>query len=104
MTIIFFCRSQRDPLAADPDAPQRVLFEVDKGEAANLRREEQRKFGVYFDDNYDYLQHLRDKGEDEVHWEEVDRFVLPKSQNDQQPRPSTSTGESKQVKITFHSE
>lgn len=24
------------------------------------RREEQRKFGVFFDDDYDYLQHLRD--------------------------------------------
>lgn len=24
------------------------------------RREEQRKFGVFFDDDYDYLQHLRE--------------------------------------------
>lgn len=24
------------------------------------RREEQRKFGVFFDDNYDYLQHLKE--------------------------------------------
>lgn len=27
---------------------------------AEKRREEQRKFGVFFDDNYDYLQHLKE--------------------------------------------
>ncbi|XP_061581671.1 protein LTV1 homolog [Cololabis saira] len=51
-------RSQRDPLAADEKAPQHVLLppkvDVDK------RQEEQRKFGVFFDDNYDYLQHLKE--------------------------------------------
>ncbi len=76
-------RSQRDPLAADHDAPQRVLRPIneDGGEDGGdgldrleARREEQRKFGVYFDDDYDYLQHLRGPGEvDEVELEEVDR-------------------------------
>ncbi len=57
-------RSQRDPLSADPSAPQRVLRpigEEEEGEG-HQRKEEQRKFGVYFDDDYDYLQHLRDPG------------------------------------------
>lgn len=27
---------------------------------AEKRREEQRNFGVFFDDDYDYLQHLRE--------------------------------------------
>lgn len=27
---------------------------------ADLRREEQRKFGVFYDDDYDYLQHLKE--------------------------------------------
>lgn len=27
---------------------------------AELRREEQRKFGVFYDDDYDYLQHLKE--------------------------------------------
>lgn len=27
---------------------------------AQRRREEQRKFGVFFDDDYDYLQHLKE--------------------------------------------
>ncbi|XP_051755445.1 protein LTV1 homolog [Ctenopharyngodon idella] len=52
-------RSQKDPLAADEMAPQHVLLPAAKVEVEK-RREEQRKFGVFFDDDYDYLQHLRD--------------------------------------------
>ncbi|XP_071765113.2 protein LTV1 homolog [Centroberyx gerrardi] len=52
-------RSQRDPLAADETAPQHVLLPASKVEAEE-RREEQRKFGVFFDDDYDYLQHLKE--------------------------------------------
>ncbi|KAI8433066.1 hypothetical protein MSG28_013924 [Choristoneura fumiferana] len=66
-------RSQRDPLAADESAPQRVLVPVNanvppKKEQENQltpeqRLEEQRKYGVYFDDDYNYLQHLKDTKE-----------------------------------------
>uniref|UniRef100_A0A8C3GLZ0 Protein LTV1 homolog n=1 Tax=Cairina moschata TaxID=8855 RepID=A0A8C3GLZ0_CAIMO len=52
-------RSQRDPLAADDTAPQRVLLPAQKGQDEQ-RREEQRKYGVFFDDDYDYLQHLKE--------------------------------------------
>ncbi|KAM9313731.1 protein LTV1 homolog [Pholidichthys leucotaenia] len=52
-------RSQRDPLAADETAPQRVLLPATKAETEK-RREEQRKFGIFFDDDYDYLQHLKE--------------------------------------------
>ncbi|NWI35450.1 LTV1 protein, partial [Picathartes gymnocephalus] len=52
-------RSQRDPLAADDTAPQRVLLPTQKGHEEQ-RREEQRKYGVFFDDDYDYLQHLKE--------------------------------------------
>ncbi|NXC44453.1 LTV1 protein, partial [Penelope pileata] len=52
-------RSQRDPLAADDTAPQRVLLPAQKGHEER-RREEQRKYGVFFDDDYDYLQHLKE--------------------------------------------
>uniref|UniRef100_A0A8C0J4L1 Protein LTV1 homolog n=1 Tax=Chelonoidis abingdonii TaxID=106734 RepID=A0A8C0J4L1_CHEAB len=51
-------RSQRDPLAADDTAPQRVLLPSQK--VNEQRREEQRKYGVFFDDDYDYLQHLKE--------------------------------------------
>ncbi|XP_063629480.1 protein LTV1 homolog [Cydia splendana] len=66
-------RSQRDPLAADESAPQRVLVPVNaavpprKEKEPELTpeqpREEQRKYGVYFDDDYNYLQHLKDTKE-----------------------------------------
>ncbi|XP_036413275.1 protein LTV1 homolog isoform X2 [Colossoma macropomum] len=52
-------RSQKDPLAADEKAPQHVLLPASKVETEK-RKEEQRKFGVFFDDDYDYLQHLRE--------------------------------------------
>uniref|UniRef100_A0A8C3SI29 Protein LTV1 homolog n=1 Tax=Chelydra serpentina TaxID=8475 RepID=A0A8C3SI29_CHESE len=51
-------RSQRDPLAADDTAPQRVLLPSQK--VNEQRREEQRKYGVFFDDDYNYLQHLKE--------------------------------------------
>ncbi|XP_005608270.2 protein LTV1 homolog [Equus caballus] len=52
-------RSQRDPLAADETAPQRVLLPAQKINDEE-RRAEQRKYGVFFDDDYDYLQHLKE--------------------------------------------
>lgn len=52
-------RSQKDPLAADETAPQHVLLPAAKVEVEK-RKEEQRKFGVFFDDDYNYLQHLRE--------------------------------------------
>lgn len=35
------------------------------------RKKDEQKFGVFFDDDYDYLQHLREAAKQEVHWEEV---------------------------------
>jgi protein LTV1 len=35
------------------------------------RRKEQHSFGIFFDDDYDYLQHLREPGKQSVHWEEI---------------------------------
>ncbi|XP_060905124.1 protein LTV1 homolog [Labrus mixtus] len=52
-------RSQRDPLAADEKAPQHVLLPAAKVDTEK-RQEEQREFGVFFDDDYDYLQHLKE--------------------------------------------
>uniref|UniRef100_K7G5P3 Protein LTV1 homolog n=1 Tax=Pelodiscus sinensis TaxID=13735 RepID=K7G5P3_PELSI len=52
-------RSQRDPLTADDTAPQRVLLPAQKSHNEK-RREEQRKYGVFFDDDYNYLQHLKE--------------------------------------------
>ncbi|KAI4468956.1 low-temperature viability protein ltv1-related [Holotrichia oblita] len=60
-------RSQQDPLVADENAPQRVLMpekKVDKQIA------EQHKYGIYFDDDYNYLQHLRETGP--MEWEQVE--------------------------------
>ncbi|XP_060716051.1 protein LTV1 homolog isoform X2 [Tachysurus vachellii] len=52
-------RSQKDPLAADEKAPQHVLLPANKLEVEK-RRKEQREYGVFFDDDYDYLQHLKE--------------------------------------------
>ena len=49
-------RSQKDPLAADSDAPQRVLQALPSRDEIKKRKEEEREFGVFYDDEYDYLQ------------------------------------------------
>uniref|UniRef100_A0A182ITA9 Protein LTV1 homolog n=1 Tax=Anopheles atroparvus TaxID=41427 RepID=A0A182ITA9_ANOAO len=83
-------RSQQDPLYVDETAPQHVLMPVRVPEKyANLaggrsgpgpsgskvdpakRKTEQAKFGIFFDDDYDYLQHLREPGRNEVFWEPI---------------------------------
>ncbi|KAH8319766.1 hypothetical protein KR074_005453, partial [Drosophila pseudoananassae] len=72
-------RSQHDPLVTDENAPQRVLLEAasrqQKGKPQDetpldpaKRQEEQKKFGIHFDDDYDYMQHLK-KRENDVVWE-----------------------------------
>lgn len=94
-------RSQKDPLAADEDAPQRVLVpiasKVDRSNTGDgpssskvicskisyyilgqdlqylsqdlvKQKEEQIKFGIFYDDDYDYLQHLKDVSQT-VEWE-----------------------------------
>uniref|UniRef100_A0A0C9SCJ3 Protein LTV1 homolog n=1 Tax=Amblyomma americanum TaxID=6943 RepID=A0A0C9SCJ3_AMBAM len=66
-------RSQKDPLQADETAPKHVLLEKRTGRpfqgddrpghvptSDEKRKEEQRKYGIYFDDDYNYLQHLKD--------------------------------------------
>lgn len=64
-------RSQKDPLAADEGAPQRILVPVQGGweehqpagetpEEKETRISQQRLYGVGFDDDYDYMQHLKE--------------------------------------------
>eukprot|EP00117_Sycon_ciliatum_P033273 scpid101753/ scgid25643/ Protein LTV1 homolog len=70
-------RSQKDPLQADEESSAYVLqpFQSKKGAAEASKDEEldfdpqdvlaeQRKFGIYYDDGYNYLQHLRDPDAD----------------------------------------
>jgi protein LTV1 len=38
------------------------------------RKEEQKKYGIYFDDDYDYLQHLRDANSVTVDWERTEQL------------------------------
>jgi len=72
-TFVLVHRSQKDPLAADDTAPQRVLVPLSSNGSKNdstpsnqnpldkeKRKQAQIESGVYFDDDYDYTQHLRD--------------------------------------------
>ncbi|XP_011148702.1 protein LTV1 homolog [Harpegnathos saltator] len=82
-------RSQKDPLIADETAPQRVLVPAgdtqpaksEKKAADEKRKEEQRKFGIYYDDDYDYLQHVRDVKSLSVEWQRVENTNVSKSSN-----------------------
>ncbi|XP_015793991.1 protein LTV1 homolog [Tetranychus urticae] len=65
-------RSQHDPLIADETAPQHVLQEVVASKEKESHKEEQIKYGIYFDDNYDYLKHLKSRDEFDREWEMVE--------------------------------
>lgn len=97
-------RSQQDPLIVDENAPQHVLVPTDStlnpGPSAKpkvdlkKRKEEQQKFGVFFDDEYDYLQHLRTVDEQVVEWEPVEprqksKEVKPKEDEPKLKLPSS---------------
>ena len=47
--------SQKDPLAADSDAPQRLLQPILSKEEGQKRKAEEREFGVFYRDDYDYF-------------------------------------------------
>lgn len=72
-------RSQQDPLVADETAPQRVLVPLTGKETKaekEKRIEEQHKYGIYFDDDYNYLQHLKDPKDYGMEWpEHIDEEV-----------------------------
>lgn len=80
-------RSQQDPLVTDETAPQHVLVPIsNKNDATtdapaskntrldpDKRKQEQQKYGIYFDDEYDYLQHLRgDDSQQELQWKPIE--------------------------------
>lgn len=70
-------RSQRDPLAADDTAPQHILIQQKQKKEKNPKqKEEERKFGIFYDDEYDYLQHVKDREVVEHDWESADKFLL----------------------------
>lgn len=71
-------RSQKDPLAADSDAPQRILQPLESKAEGKKNKEEEREFGIFYDDQYDYLQHMKTRDEflsDNV----LDEFTLEAS-------------------------
>ncbi|CAH0550828.1 unnamed protein product [Brassicogethes aeneus] len=64
-------RSQQDPLVADENAPQRVLLPMEGKEAISdkqERLEEQAKYGIFYDDDFNYLEHLKDPEDNKVSW------------------------------------
>ncbi|XP_055312888.1 protein LTV1 homolog [Sitodiplosis mosellana] len=96
-------RSQQDPLIADETAPQHVLLEsnaqptqVKKNETPEERKKrktEEQKYGIYFDDDYDYLQHLRTKEEhSDVHWEYIPPANLKNKPNEEGESKAKSVG------------
>ncbi|KAH8413834.1 hypothetical protein KR222_009134, partial [Zaprionus bogoriensis] len=88
-------RSQRDPLVTDETAPQRVLLEASARQSSSKqqnetpdpekRREEQKKFGIHFDDDYDYLQHLK-KRENDVVWEYMENPNQAKKESEDESK------------------
>ncbi|NP_001133096.1 LTV1-like [Salmo salar] len=91
-------RSQRDPLAADEKAPQHVLLPAQKVEVEK-RQEEQREFGVFFDDDYNYLQHLRETVRP-VEWASSGKSQRGKRTHDFQDGDDNEEYEEEEEKVT----
>jgi protein LTV1 len=123
-------RSQRDPLFLDETAGEHVLVPVDPENEANhkladtlngltgnqlsaksrkemdelklKRLAEQQKFGIYYEDDYNYLQHMRETGqEDTVAMEEAKSLikvgsVLIKDDIDETGSVASTSGSQKQ--------
>eukprot|EP00096_Caligus_rogercresseyi_P008737 TRINITY_DN2825_c0_g1_i2.p1 TRINITY_DN2825_c0_g1~~TRINITY_DN2825_c0_g1_i2.p1 ORF type:complete len:446 (-),score=179.36 TRINITY_DN2825_c0_g1_i2:256-1593(-) len=68
-------RGQRDPLAADEDAPQRVL-QVLSNPNLEKQKTEQRDHGVFFEDDYNYLQHLKNPKDQGKDFSALDSFLI----------------------------
>nr|ACO15015.1 LTV1 homolog [Caligus clemensi] len=68
-------RGQRDPLAADEDAPQRLL-QVLNNPNLEKRKEEQRDHGVFYEDDYNYLQHLKNPKDQGKDFSALDQFLI----------------------------
>uniref|UniRef100_V9IDX4 Protein LTV1 homolog n=1 Tax=Apis cerana TaxID=7461 RepID=V9IDX4_APICE len=105
-------RSQRDPLIADETAPQRVLVPIGDTQSAKFekkkddskRKEEQRKYGIYFDDDYDYLQHLKDVNTLTAEWERVDSTTSKINESHNAPKinlPSSVFASNVEEKVGF---
>lgn len=80
---------------ADETAPQRVLVpaagtQTAKAEKREVdrekRKEEQQKYGIYFDDDYDYLQHLRDVNPLSVEWVRDEKVNDSTKNNEKAPK------------------
>ena len=75
-------RSQQDPLAADSDAPQRLLQPIPTKEELKKTKAKEQELGIYYDDEYDYMQHLKSRDEffeSEFDLEEVEKIVIDKN-------------------------
>lgn len=59
------------------------------------RREEQRKFGVFFDDDYDYLQHLREAPRP------AELVSAPGLRRDARPKPAEDEEDMEEEDVTF---
>lgn len=68
-------------MIVDEDAPQHVLLSVadqqtskqGKKELSEKEIEEQKSHGIFYDDGYDYLQHLRESQKGCVGWEKLEK-------------------------------
>ena len=86
-TFALIHRSQKDPLAADSDAPQRLLKPLPSKDEIKKSKEEEREFGVFYDDDYDYLQHLKSREEFfEADLQEVEKFELKSNEKYKLPK------------------
>jgi len=105
VTFSLIHRSQKDPLAADDEAPQRLLLPISETTGSRSKeelekiKEEEREHGVFYEDDYNYMQHMKDLTKPEYDFSEVDRFLLSKDSRQNAPakQVASSSGVSRKL-------
>ena len=86
--------SQQDPRSLKSSIPQNApdneaqsSISIDKFTDPEERQKEQQKYGIFYNDDYDYLQHLKDISVLPVQWERVENPNDTKSAESSTPNP-----------------
>ena len=70
-------------------------------EVRRKRKKEEREFGVFYDDDYDYMVHLKDRQQVQHDWDAADRFLIGKrrEENKEEEESPSKAKERPKVKL-----
>lgn len=80
------------------------MLHLQASDEREKRKAEERKFGIFYDDDYDYMQHLRNREDpDAIYWEYIPPANLNKNENEPSPSDKLQKSKSTTNKISLPS-